>query len=572
MAIINHIRLASIGGWLKDLVLDKTVSYTYARQMKLAEKATKLQTLLTNPGEDEATVPVGPVTLSSDDLTELHEYARPPTVDTDHIWAGAFARTFPFHGLDLPTARVTFSTGDSKDGVKTRFTGDKLHPFLIFVMLSGFPSRVLVVDSQGNPKIDWRQFLKDIIGGWDNPATGPNANTIKRETKKKNWWNRFLLPVKIVIAAVHLAIFIPKLLFNVVKLVTEFLPLVITSYLGKLNGYLAYKTVDNLYSKGILPKLGALFILGPLTVIVAAIHNPFRIISLVGSALTAPETTARDAWTFGNSFKKRPYLGLFVGTIFVLMSIALSTTLWIIAFPVLITLATTHIPALVPYMTSISQLPIVATSLTAIKGGFALAVGSLPAAFTSAAAWLASLVGLSLTAPAVAVGATVAAVGIPTGIIGSRAADELSNSWARWQKGGILQWVFSFFTKIHAMLLGSKRKLKGGEYEPLPNTPDEELGAIGGKKVPSREPSPTVTPESSPGAIRRAEELALANKGADEAGVTSDNKGKTAGKPPEAGSTTTPPPIGGKPATDPRVEDEDDNLVDINSVKGMDGK
>ncbi|MBX9586675.1 MAG: hypothetical protein K2X50_05395 [Gammaproteobacteria bacterium] len=569
MSIMNYLRAASIGGWIKDLVIDKSASYTYAINKRLDAKANDLQTLagavpLTTLGSE--TLPESP-TLTADEIAEVQEYARPPRIDPDHIWAGAFIETFGFDGFDLPSTKVTYSTGDHDVNVRTekaRFTGNKLSPLLAFIMFLGLPSRVVVVNKEGNPRIDPKQLLRNLFGGWDNPAR--NQDT-RKAAAKKNWWNRAFIPVKIIIAVVHLALWIPKLALNVLKTPFLFFPLVITSYLGKLNGYLAYRTEANWVKPGALNNLAAVFILAPATAIVGLLHNPFRFVPLITRAFFAPEQSARLAWTFGKAIKGHPYIGLIVGTIAVLMSIALSTALWIIAFPVIITLAVKEIPALTPLLNSIAQLPIVASSVTFISGKFALVVGSLPAAFTSAAASLASLVGLTLTAPAVAVGATVAAVSAPTAIIGSRSADELSNSFARWQKGGILAWVYSAFTKINNMIVGSKGK-KG--YVPLPDNDDNSPRKDGTDKEDGNKGTATnkdAEPEvvSSPEARRRAAELANAKKDAGTSDEEALRKGKTAAETPNSGSKS---PEAGKKSTAAEGHEEED-LVSRDSAKGL---
>lgn len=521
-SILNYMRTTSVLGWAKDLIFDKAITYTMKRQEYLEQFADKKVLLL--PVKSDAGVSGQdirkknlPNYLKSSDGANV----RAPRVDTDHIWSGSFIETYGIDGLDLPSARITHDSGDKSIRNRkenARFEGSQLPAFLYFIMFLGLPSRVLF-DKSGKINYSWQQFWHALIGGWDS-----THDEIKNLAKKKNWWNRFFLvvPFKELIAVYYIVttIFI-KLPINIIKFPAVMLPLVIKSYTAVLTGWLTYKSTSNLTSPGVFTKLAGVA-LGLISVITFAVNTAVRLATVVLRAFFAPETNARLFWREGLTIENKP-LAFIVALVGVLASIALTTALWIIAFPVIITIATNLFPFLVPVMASLSQLPIIATSLVAIKGGFALAVGSLPAAFTSAAAWLAGLAGLSLTTPAVAVGATVAAFAAPVFIIGGRIAGELGNAWSKWQTGSI----FNLFRIIALSSIGLLTKYastpKGG---PKPDEAEHLLGdskdkdASGEKGIPLEDKSKNGQPEgSTPGseAERLANQTATAEQAARDA-------------------------------------------------------
>lgn len=491
MPILNTIRPVSLGGFLKNLLIDKTITRTMGYLSDKDKLANRIAVLTTQPQNDGSEKGDHYAQSDADLKTDL-KHDR-PRIDTDHPWAGAFIETYGFHGLDLPSGEFTYSYDRrvKKAGrpVDVKIEGSKLPPLLAFVIFLGLPSRVLNVTAEGQLRFDAKQFWHNLIGGWDR------REGTKKDMKfaaKKNWWNRALIPVKAVIFAYYLATFPLKLAFNIVKFFGLMLPLVIKTYAGVLTGYLFHKSSKNFAAAGVLNKFAG-FIIGVLSLPVFAFHTAVRVISLVSRALFTPETSARLGWGEGRAVKNS-FFSILFGTIGGLLSVALTTALLIILLPLAINTAVIMFPSLLPLMTALAAQPVIAASLVAIKGGFALAIGSLPAAFTSAATWLASLVGLTLTSQAVAVGATLAAIATTPLIIGSRIADELSNSWARWQRGGIINWVVSglFVTARGITSLFSAPK---GDYKPLPASPIK--GADTGHSSPSgsEEETPPASPE-----------------------------------------------------------------------------
>ncbi len=531
MSILNYIKPVSLLSWAKEQIIDKTITYTIAKQQLLDQIRQGKTILKAKDGTTQIKVTKKSI------ATELKENRKVPAphIDTDHIWYGAFVETYGIHGLDLPSGRVTYSYGDTvvdDNGVpfenpKAQFTADNLPRSLMLVMFLGLPTRVLSVDKNGKLSFNLRQFWHNLAGGWDRPEkTDP-----KKAAATKNLYNRiFLFPSKIIIAAYYTATFFIKFPFNLIKFFGLMLPLVMKNSMGKFTGYLIAKSGKGFGKDGILNKVAG-FILGLFSIVAFTVHVAIRIFTLAARAFFTPVTSAQLAWGEGRAIDKLTdssskgrgslTIGALIGLIGVAMSLALSITLWSIAFPLAITMTVAIFPSLVPVVTSLSQLPLIAAGLTSIKGGFALAVGSLPAAFASAATWLASLVGLTLTTPAIAVGVPVAVFAIGLGTPTAYVADLLGNSWARWQKGGLLTWVLS------AVIRTSKSGAKGEEDVPLLPTPGKEK---------TGEPQPKQASENQVIASRKSQEGTKTAEG------TLDETAKRA----EDAHAEEPAPTGGK--------------------------
>lgn len=520
MSILNYIKPVSLLSWAKEQIIDKTITYTIARQQLLDKIRQGKTTLAAKEGTKKIKVNKQSIEI------ELKENLKVPAphIDTDHIWYGAFVETYGIHGLDLPSGRVTYSYGDTlvnENGVpyenpKAQFTADDLPRSLMLVMFLGLPTRVLSVDNNGKLSFNLRQFWHNLAGGWDRPAkTDP-----QKAAATKNLYNRiFLFPFKIIIAAYYTATFFIKFPFNVIKFFGLMLPLVMKNSMGKFTGYLAAKSGKQFGKAGFFHKVAGFF-LGLFSIVAFTVHAAIRIFTLAARAFFTPVTSAQFAWGEGRAINKfsdsskKGYgsltIGALIGLTGVAMSLALSITLWSIAVPLAITMTVAVFPSLVPVVTSLSQIPLIAAGLTSIKGGFALAVGSLPAAFASAATWLASLVGLTLTAPAIAVGVPVAVFTIGLGTPTAYVADLLSNSWARWQKGGLLTWLLS------AVIRSGKSGAKDDEHKPL----------LGSEKKENKDEQPLPKPDSE----KQVKALRTSQEGVDAAVGDLDDKAKLAGK------------------------------------------
>ena len=159
-------------------------------------------------------------------------------------------------------------------------------------------------------------------------------------------------------------------------------------------------------------------------ILLGAIHYAARIVALLGTALTSPEKSARMAWEYGRALNSKVF-GTLLGILGAAISVALTTVLWIVLLPLMISEILVLIPQLGTVLAAISQWSVVASSLTFIQGTFALVAGSLPAAFATAASAVTAALGLTVSATTLAVATTVAVIAAPVTTIGSRIADEL---------------------------------------------------------------------------------------------------------------------------------------------------
>ena len=372
-----------------------------------------------------------------------------PYVDPSHVFSGAFLKTFGLDGYVSPTTEYVNALGETG---KAEAEDGSLPLVLVLPALLGLPNRL------GDT---WKQYIRNLFGGWDSiiahsngpseviavSTQGDSDEALTAPPKRfsfnftgKRLWNVLALPVKLLVILPLKIIGIPfKIALNVVKLVTEFLPEVILNYTGMAMGYFVGK-INEATALGKVSSrqypfwqvLAAYFVLSIPIAVLGAIHYAARIFALIGTAVTSPEKSARSAWEYGRALNSK-FFGVVFGTLGATLSIALTTVMWIVLFPLMVSEILVLIPQLVPLLTAISHWPIVASSLTFVQGTFALVVGSLPAAFAAAATAVTGALGIAVSATVLAVAVTIAVIAAPVTTIASRIADELSNIWARWK-------------------------------------------------------------------------------------------------------------------------------------------
>jgi hypothetical protein len=403
----------------------------------------------------------GSYTVVGADNSEVPLTTLKPHVNQQHIILGSFLKTYGFDGYE-----VTSNTLTSAEGVKFKYGIKSIAPSLALATFFGLPTRL---QNEGQAEYTWRQFVRNLFGGWDAitlkkhlvdvPVT-KKENELEpvallgsvitddslssepeiKKVEKNDWastlrgkrlWNLLLLvPFKLVIAAFKLVSIPFKFALNVVKIFTEFLPEVVLNYSGYWAGHAARLITSKQLAPTIIGLLAA--------IVVFPVHYTARIVALLGTALTSPEKSARMAWEYSRALNSR-VLGTILGAIGATMSIAISALLWVVFLPFVVGEVLVLFPQLIPVLTAISRLPIVASSLTLVTGTFGLVAGSLPAAFSAAATSIATFLGISVSATVLAVSATTAVVAAPVTTIASRLADELSNAWARWTSEMTLQ-------------------------------------------------------------------------------------------------------------------------------------
>ena len=204
--------------------------------------------------------------------------------------------------------------------------------------------------------------------------------------------------------------------------------------------------------------------------ILGTLYFAFRLVALVGRAITSPEKSIRMALNYGREVKiqfgESPagiwfghLLSNIIGVVGVLISLSITATLWIILLPLGFSFISAHIPVLVKAFTWFSQLPAVVATMTwfsqvpFITASLGVAHGALASlgliissVFGPAITTLGALIGLKIS---VGVMMTSTAIGLIGAIVLpalTTAGDFLSNRWASWTHGGPFTTLFNPFT------------------------------------------------------------------------------------------------------------------------------
>ncbi len=349
-----------------------------------------------------------------------------PDVNQHSIIAGAWLKTFGFDGYVSATTECTLADGSTKrlaeEQDNTTFT-----LYLAIISFMGLPSR---------PGDSWRQYIRNFFGGWDSLWPDEMGITLKG----KRFWNLLLLlPIKIaLILPLKLITFPFKLALNFLKILTEFLPEVIINFTGKGMGQLisrfgmASKLEKKMrshwyevYSAYLVLSI-ALFTLG-------VFHYAARITSLLGTALTSPEKSARNALEYGRAINS-PTLGYLLGILGYITSFTLTAFLWSFIFPLLITQAIIILPTLFPGLVSLAQMPIIISILNIAHSLFGLIVAGVTTKLIAVHYTLLSALGITVNATAYTLGLVAALIATPVSIFGGYFTHKLSNIWAQWKE------------------------------------------------------------------------------------------------------------------------------------------
>lgn len=371
-----------------------------------------------------------------------------PYVHPSHIFQGAFLKTFGIVGYETATCELTDAQGNAASFDNAYHNSMKERQFphipfsLMFWTLIGAPNRL----HNGKANLTLREVIRNLFGGWDslyNPWSQAKLsktiiwwlNPYNYNIQGKRAWNLLLLltGVKFAIAAVNLTIWGFNLARNAVKLVIEFLPEVLLQYSGAWYGWSAsgFPAIYYEDESSLIKLLIGTFIGLPTFLVSFAIHHVARLWLLVGTAFTSPVKSATEAWNYGRALNSR------VGYVFALLGFAISLTLsavlWTLFFPAALSEAMVLIPALVPIVTSISQLPVVVAALKMVNGTAILVAGTLPAAFSLASTAISMALGVTVTATTLAVTATVAFIAAYVGTLTALVADYFRYVWTQWK-------------------------------------------------------------------------------------------------------------------------------------------
>ncbi len=391
---------------------------------------------------------------------------------------GTFLETYGFDGYDEVTTEITTAEGQlDENGKHYTYESDALPWGLAVMSFFGIPNRIKYVDDKDKSLfIDAKQVLKNFVGGWNDKAG----------EEKMFWQKASSFPIKFFISVLKSFLIFLKTPLNTLKLLTEFLPMLI----WRLSEESLYLLDDRLkkdwdtkqinVGKWLLKGLMlSVEILG--LVLLGLSLATFRIISVIGRVATSPLKSVRVALGFGRTLNNK-WLGWGIGLSALVLSILLTATLWAIAWPIIFSAIITLIPATVPALTALSKLPIIASAIGVIKGGSIVTLGSaIGAAFTLPASAVAALFSLKISASALSVGATLGLFVAPTATALNWGADKLSNAWADWVDGGPKAYLSSRFA-----LIGGYTKVEDKE---LQETTPGKKNVDASQKVPGT-PSP----------------------------------------------------------------------------------
>lgn len=366
----------------------------------------------------------------------------------------AFLETYGFDGFDI--RKKTVATTRGYDEFWRAKTGEDIYPYtlsfgLILATFLGLPTRLAkVVKDRSNHepnyilKLDWRQFFRGLIGGWDPIYLNGKA----KWTTKKKLQVAALVPIKFpIIFLFKLLTFPIKLLINIAKLFTEFLPMIIIDIFGPLLYTTWSKTTSSFKDKS----LGnARFIIGVAYLLLNILPlTPFligRALKFFGMTLTSPDKSARISYTYGRKVIK-PLLALLdidkhsrlgkalrfiVGAISGILSVLTTAGLWAIAFPIIIGAIFSYFPVLTQAFAWLGQFPMVTSAITTLENTLAVVGVGTAHAYGTFIAALSGYLHVQVTGMMLLVGTAFGALLAPVGSIMSRLDDVLSDWWATW--------------------------------------------------------------------------------------------------------------------------------------------
>lgn len=400
----------------------------------------------------------------------------------------AFIETYEADGLDISDG-TPVTAPDISEAAKHSSTLTKI--FSCFITFIGLPDRLQWFEADASNKrkknihyygMSLIQLGKNLIGGWDSRSD---------ISKEKKVWQYVSLPFKIfVVLPIKLITFPLKLVLNILKLFTEYLPLLISKLIARsivsVKSVLessernyshtgAYKPLENRDhnpSEDFLPKEIPVYVLasgfkywlvtvGLLISIFAlgALHYAFRIINLLGRAVTSPAKSIRMAFAFGRELNGK-FTGTLVGLLLAGLSLTITTALWFIALPLSISaIATyipvlfqaitwvTHLPIVVNFVSWLQQIPLLMTSAGMINGVLSSLGLTLTTIFGPVLSSLAGFVGVKLSLDLMLITSALCVIAAPLCVSFSLINDKLSNLWATWQNSGPFTKLFSFFNR-----------------------------------------------------------------------------------------------------------------------------
>ncbi len=366
-------------------------------------------------------------------FSKPEDNTQKPSLNLNKNVQNFFLSVYGFDGLDLSRAEVIYADEPVHSNNKI-YTGSRISNWLILASFLGLPSRPLaMLDGKRGyyPELSWGQLAKDFVGGWDFKADTPKAKFIL---------GALIIP-KLIIFMLKVATWPLKLLISILKIFTEILPVflwvVIATFCGLFSN-LARETLNSSMHPGLKYPL---FVLVSLVAIVFGIvEYATTILCKLGQALTSPEQYFRAVLGRARKLENKK-LATFFSVVNGTFAVLLTCVMWSIAFPLLFGAVVAQIPALMSFVSSILQLPLMATSLTWVSnlsvistlGSAISALGAyLSVAFGPVVLTLASVVGANISVGVMLLGTALGALTAPVAIAWTTATDWLSNQWASW--------------------------------------------------------------------------------------------------------------------------------------------
>lgn len=215
---------------------------------------------------------------------------------------------------------VTTYPPDGYNHITQRFNGCSFvndeylfHPLTIITSFAGLPNR----DLSGNGKQSILNLFKNMIGWIDG----------------RQWWRISLNLIKLIpLTAWNLIASLARLLTHVLKLGTEFFPLILVTLIGYLSGYLGVK-IANCTDKSLVSYL----VLGSCSGLYCASMLSYLIVSMIyllGRATTSPDKSVKAAWFFGLQLGGRSLIGYSMSTAFALTSILVTVLIYGVTLPI----------------------------------------------------------------------------------------------------------------------------------------------------------------------------------------------------------------------------------------------
>ena len=359
------------------------------------------------------------ITLRKTLRSQLKSLLPVQSLSIKAILAESFLATFGFDGYDPAKHEIATHVEDKKN-----YKVEELSWKLIIASFLGLPSRL---PPERDRKLDFKTVVRGFIGGWI-----PRTQVFDEKIwNKKDQWQRAAIPVKLLlILPLKLVTWPFKLLINIVKLFTEFLPKILEICFG-----LALLQLISLGIEATIKQQSAKsLVLGILSAITSLFYLGSFLAHLIGRLLTSPEKSARIFYYFIQTRTEKA-LGenwsIFLGVVFAAMSILYSAMLWAIVLPLAVGFVTANFPIVLQAVAWVMQLPVVGPFLSFVQNVF-VAIGSATSSFSNVkfAALFSQSLGLQISNAVLFLCTGIAYLAAPMAVILTHFTDRFSNWWA----------------------------------------------------------------------------------------------------------------------------------------------